>query len=43
TTADDLTLAETFMEIIKSVAKDKGKAKMDETESPRKMKKREQA
>ncbi|GJY64783.1 putative ribonuclease H-like domain-containing protein [Tanacetum coccineum] len=42
TTADDLTLAETLMEIRKSVAKDKGKAKMDETESPRKMKQREQ-
>ncbi|GJU54780.1 hypothetical protein Tco_1228494 [Tanacetum coccineum] len=32
TTADDLTLAETLMEIRKSVAKAKGKAKMDETE-----------
>ncbi|GJV88038.1 hypothetical protein Tco_1531976 [Tanacetum coccineum] len=41
TTTDDLTLAETIMEIIKSDAKDKGKAKMDETESPRKMKQRE--
>ncbi|GKE69327.1 hypothetical protein Tco_1527399 [Tanacetum coccineum] len=41
TTADDLTLAETLMEIRKSAAKDKGKAKMDETESPRKMKQRE--
>ncbi|GJZ80892.1 hypothetical protein Tco_0645886 [Tanacetum coccineum] len=38
TTADDLTLAETLMEIRKSAAKDKGKAKMDETESLRKMK-----
>ncbi|GJS55906.1 hypothetical protein Tco_0629268 [Tanacetum coccineum] len=43
TTADDLTLAETLMEIRKSDAKDKGKAKMDETESPRKMKQRERA
>ncbi|GKB34271.1 hypothetical protein Tco_0879213, partial [Tanacetum coccineum] len=43
TTADDLTLAETLMEIRKSAAKDKGKAKMDETESPRKMKQRERA
>ncbi|GKE99386.1 hypothetical protein Tco_0022737, partial [Tanacetum coccineum] len=34
TTADDLTLAETPMEIRKSAAKDKGKVKMDETESP---------
>ncbi|GKA59451.1 hypothetical protein Tco_0758764 [Tanacetum coccineum] len=42
TTADDLTLAETLMEIRKSAAKAKGKAKMDETESPRKMKQREQ-
>ncbi|GJX56044.1 50S ribosomal protein L1, chloroplastic [Tanacetum coccineum] len=41
TTADDLTLGETLMEIRKSAAKDKGKAKMDETESPRKMKWRE--
>ncbi|GJU03507.1 putative ribonuclease H-like domain-containing protein [Tanacetum coccineum] len=41
TTADDLTLAETLMEIRKSAAKDKGKAKIDETESPRKMKQRE--
>ncbi|GJX33983.1 hypothetical protein Tco_0245540 [Tanacetum coccineum] len=41
TTADDLTLAETLMEIRKSAAKDKGKAKMDEIESPRKMKQRE--
>ncbi|GJW30953.1 ribonuclease H-like domain-containing protein [Tanacetum coccineum] len=41
TTADDLTLAETLMEIRKSAAKDKGKAKMDETESPRKMKQKE--
>ncbi|GKA97585.1 hypothetical protein Tco_0825479 [Tanacetum coccineum] len=41
TTADDLTLAETLMEIKKD-AKAKGKAKMDETESPRKMKQREQ-
>ncbi|GJT80809.1 hypothetical protein Tco_1055151 [Tanacetum coccineum] len=41
TTADDLTLAETLMKIRKSVAKDKGKAKMGETESPRKMKQRE--
>ncbi|GKC30070.1 copia protein [Tanacetum coccineum] len=38
TTADDLTLAETLMEIKTSAAKDKGKAKIDETESPRKMK-----
>ncbi|GJT15288.1 hypothetical protein Tco_0873994 [Tanacetum coccineum] len=43
TTADDLTLAETLMEIRKSAAKDKGKAKIDETESPRKMKQRERA
>ncbi|GJR34031.1 hypothetical protein Tco_1209715 [Tanacetum coccineum] len=43
TIADDLTLAETLMEIRKSDAKDKGKAKMDETESPRKMKQRERA
>ncbi|GKD52769.1 hypothetical protein Tco_1281745 [Tanacetum coccineum] len=42
TTANELTLAETLMEINKSVAKDKSKAKMDETESPRKMKQREQ-
>ncbi|GJT60647.1 retrovirus-related pol polyprotein from transposon TNT 1-94 [Tanacetum coccineum] len=42
TTADDLTLAETLMEIRKSAVKAKGKAKMDETESPRKMKQREQ-
>ncbi|GKC60793.1 hypothetical protein Tco_1088391 [Tanacetum coccineum] len=42
TTADDLTLAETLMEIRKSAIKAKGKAKMDETESPRKMKQREQ-
>ncbi|GJX53361.1 hypothetical protein Tco_0281730 [Tanacetum coccineum] len=42
TTVDDLTLAETLMEIRKSAAKAKGKAKMDETESPRKMKLREQ-
>ncbi|GJX91910.1 hypothetical protein Tco_0345236 [Tanacetum coccineum] len=41
TTADDLTLAETLMEIRKSAAKDKGKAKIDETGSPRKMKQRE--
>ncbi|GJX08160.1 hypothetical protein Tco_0196092 [Tanacetum coccineum] len=41
TTADDLTLIETLMEIRKSAAKAKGKAKMDETESPRKMKQRE--
>ncbi|GJR08169.1 hypothetical protein Tco_0790821 [Tanacetum coccineum] len=41
TTTDDLTLAETLMEIRKSAAKDKGKAKIDETESPRKMKQRE--
>ncbi|GJV89426.1 hypothetical protein Tco_1533364 [Tanacetum coccineum] len=41
TTADDLTLAETLTEIRISAAKDKGKAKMDETESPRKMKQRE--
>ncbi|GJR55448.1 RNA-directed DNA polymerase, eukaryota [Tanacetum coccineum] len=41
TTADDLTLAETLMEIRKSAAKDNSKAKMDETESPRKMKQRE--
>ncbi|GJY63126.1 hypothetical protein Tco_0464586 [Tanacetum coccineum] len=32
-----------LMEIRKSDAKDKGKAKMDETESPRKMKQRERA
>ncbi|GKC55461.1 hypothetical protein Tco_1078206 [Tanacetum coccineum] len=38
TTADDLTLAETLMKIRKSAAKDRGKAKIDETESPRKMK-----
>ncbi|GJX73034.1 hypothetical protein Tco_0311629 [Tanacetum coccineum] len=41
TTADDLTLVETLIEIRKSAAKDKGKDKMDETESPRKMKQRE--
>ncbi|GJT69011.1 hypothetical protein Tco_1028297 [Tanacetum coccineum] len=41
TTADDLILTETLIEIKKSAAKDKGKAKMDETESPRKMKQRE--
>ncbi|GKB59023.1 hypothetical protein Tco_0915209, partial [Tanacetum coccineum] len=41
TTADDLTLAETLMETRKSDVKDKGKAKMDETESLRKMKQRE--
>ncbi|GJT48988.1 hypothetical protein Tco_0975145 [Tanacetum coccineum] len=33
----------TVIEIRKSVAKDKGKAKIDETKSPRKMKQREQA
>ncbi|GJX13115.1 hypothetical protein Tco_0204873 [Tanacetum coccineum] len=43
TPADDLTLAETLMEIRKSAAKDKGKAKMDETKSPRKMKQKEWA
>ncbi|GJZ68681.1 zinc finger, CCHC-type containing protein [Tanacetum coccineum] len=43
TTADDLTIAETLMEIRKRAAKAKGKAKMDETESPRKMKLREVA
>ncbi|GJR56583.1 hypothetical protein Tco_1407104 [Tanacetum coccineum] len=42
TTADDLTLAETLMEIRKSAAKAKGMAKIDETESPRKMKQGEQ-
>ncbi|GKA92161.1 hypothetical protein Tco_0814086, partial [Tanacetum coccineum] len=42
TTADDLTLTETLMEIRKSAAKANGKAKMDETKSPRKMKQREQ-
>ncbi|GJW12170.1 hypothetical protein Tco_1577997 [Tanacetum coccineum] len=42
TTTDDLTLTETLIEIRKSAAKAKGKAKMDETESPRKMKQREQ-
>ncbi|GJW08236.1 hypothetical protein Tco_1570659 [Tanacetum coccineum] len=42
TTADDLTLAETLMEIRKSAAKAKDKAKMDETEFLRKMKQREQ-
>ncbi|GKB60188.1 hypothetical protein Tco_0916374 [Tanacetum coccineum] len=42
TTADDLTLAETLIEIRMSAAKAKGKAKMDEIESPRKMKQREQ-
>ncbi|GJX14545.1 hypothetical protein Tco_0206303 [Tanacetum coccineum] len=36
------TLAETLMEIRKSSAKAKGKAKMDETKSSRKMKQREQ-
>ncbi|GJT28963.1 putative ribonuclease H-like domain-containing protein [Tanacetum coccineum] len=41
TTADDLTLAKILMKIRKSAAKDKSKAKMDETESPRKMKQRE--
>ncbi|GKD56103.1 hypothetical protein Tco_1289490 [Tanacetum coccineum] len=41
TTADDLTLAETLIEIRKSAAKYKGKAKMDETKSPRNMKQRE--
>ncbi|GKG10348.1 hypothetical protein Tco_0341748, partial [Tanacetum coccineum] len=41
TIVDDLTLAETLMEIRKSAAKNKGKAKMDETESLRKMKQRE--
>ncbi|GJZ28916.1 putative ribonuclease H-like domain-containing protein [Tanacetum coccineum] len=43
TIADDLTLVETLMEIRKSAAKDKGKAKIDETESPWKMKQRERA
>ncbi|GJT62384.1 hypothetical protein Tco_1005917 [Tanacetum coccineum] len=38
TTADDLTLAETLMKIRKSAVKAKGKAKIDETESRRKMK-----
>ncbi|GJQ89869.1 hypothetical protein Tco_0001008 [Tanacetum coccineum] len=42
TTADDLTLAETLMEIKKSVVKAKGKAKMDETKSLRKMKQRDE-
>ncbi|GJU82266.1 hypothetical protein Tco_1284631 [Tanacetum coccineum] len=42
TTADDLILAETLMKIRKSATKDKGKAKMDETESLRKIKQREQ-
>ncbi|GJS15075.1 hypothetical protein Tco_0409547 [Tanacetum coccineum] len=42
TTVDDLTLVKTLMEIKKSAAKAKGKAKMDETESLRKMKQREQ-
>ncbi|GKC96026.1 hypothetical protein Tco_1161468 [Tanacetum coccineum] len=42
TTTNDLTLAETLMEIRKSATKAKGKAKMDETESLRKMKQREQ-
>ncbi|GJZ18794.1 hypothetical protein Tco_0555384 [Tanacetum coccineum] len=37
------TQKETLMEIRKSAAKDKGKAKIDETESPRKMKQRERA
>ncbi|GJS11431.1 hypothetical protein Tco_0368227 [Tanacetum coccineum] len=41
TTVDDLTLVETLIEIKMSAAKDKGKAKMDETASPRKMKQRE--
>ncbi|GJU18563.1 putative ribonuclease H-like domain-containing protein [Tanacetum coccineum] len=40
TIVDDLTLVKTLMEIRKSAAKDKGKAKMYETESPRKMKQR---
>ncbi|GJS00294.1 hypothetical protein Tco_0316802 [Tanacetum coccineum] len=40
TTADDLTLVETLIEIRKSAAKDMGKDKMDETESQRKMKQR---
>ncbi|GKA49002.1 hypothetical protein Tco_0741960 [Tanacetum coccineum] len=42
TTVDDLTLAETLMEIRKSAPKAKGKSKIDEIESPRKMKQREQ-
>ncbi|GJV30336.1 hypothetical protein Tco_1386784 [Tanacetum coccineum] len=42
TTADDLTLAKILMEIRKSAAKAKGKAKMDENESLKKMKQREQ-
>ncbi|GJV90899.1 hypothetical protein Tco_1538712 [Tanacetum coccineum] len=42
TTADDLTLAETLMEIRKSAAKDKGKAIMQESEQPKKIKKRVQ-
>ncbi|GJV21449.1 hypothetical protein Tco_1370469 [Tanacetum coccineum] len=41
TTADDLTLAEILIKIKKSAAKAKGNAKMDEIESPRKMKQRE--
>ncbi|GKA63597.1 hypothetical protein Tco_0763203 [Tanacetum coccineum] len=41
TTIDDLTFTETLMEIRKSDAKAKGKAKMDETESPRRMKQRD--
>ncbi|GJU10550.1 hypothetical protein Tco_1132946 [Tanacetum coccineum] len=40
TTSDDLTLTKTLMEIRKS--KDKGKAKMDEIESLKKMKQRQQ-
>ncbi|GJW32376.1 hypothetical protein Tco_0052408 [Tanacetum coccineum] len=43
TIADDLTLAETLMDIRMSATKAKGKAKMDETKSPRKMKQREVA
>ncbi|GJS60400.1 hypothetical protein Tco_0655184 [Tanacetum coccineum] len=42
-TAAQVSTAKTLMEIRKSAAKDKGKAKMDETESPRKMKQREWA
>ncbi|GKB29902.1 hypothetical protein Tco_0869303, partial [Tanacetum coccineum] len=42
TTTNDLTPAEILMEIRKSASKAKGKAKMDETESLRKMKQREQ-
>ncbi|GKG19891.1 hypothetical protein Tco_0376990 [Tanacetum coccineum] len=42
TTTDDLTLAKTLMEIKKSAAKAKGKAIIQESEQPKKIKKKVQ-